>query len=159
MAAYSRGQVEDFLYHEADLLDSWRMKEWYPLYTEDSEYLVPPIENPDADKETALFIINDDFHRLTQRALRLTKKTAHVEWPRSKVRHLISNVRIVDQQPTEIRVEYNQVVYRAKRGMDEFVCHVKQTLVPDGDSFKIKSKRIMLDLHALRPQGQISIHL
>jgi len=76
---------------------------------------VPPIENPDADKETALFIINDDFHRLTQRALRLTKKTAHVEWPRSKVRHLISNVRIVDQQPTEIRVEYNQVVYRAKR--------------------------------------------
>ncbi|MDF1817984.1 MAG: aromatic-ring-hydroxylating dioxygenase subunit beta [Immundisolibacteraceae bacterium] len=159
MAAYSRGQVEDFLYHEADLLDSWRMKEWYPLYTEDSEYLVPPIENPDADKETALFIINDDFHRLTQRALRLTKKTAHVEWPRSKVRHLISNVRIVDQQPTEIRVEYNQVVYRAKRGMDEFVCHVKQTLVPDGDSFKIKSKRIMLDLHALRPQGQISIIL
>ncbi len=159
MAAYSRGQVEDFLYYEADLLDSWRMKEWYPLYTEDSEYLVPPIENPDADKETALFIINDDFHRLTQRALRLTKKTAHVEWPRSKVRHLISNVRIVDQQPTEIRVEYNQVVYRAKRGMDEFVCHVKQTLVPDGDSFKIKSKRIMLDLHALRPQGQISIIL
>jgi p-cumate 2,3-dioxygenase subunit beta len=159
MAAYSRGQIEDFLYYEADLLDSWRMKEWYPLYTEDSEYLVPPIENPDADKETALFIINDDFHRLTQRALRLTKKTAHVEWPRSKVRHLISNVRIVDQQPTEIRVEYNQVVYRAKRGMDEFVCHVKQTLVPDGDSFKIKSKRIMLDLHALRPQGQISIIL
>jgi p-cumate 2,3-dioxygenase beta subunit len=159
MAVYSRGQVEDFLYYEADLLDSWRMKEWYPLYTEDSEYLVPPIENPDADKETALFIINDDFHRLTQRALRLTKKTAHVEWPRSKVRHLISNVRIVDQQPTEIRVEYNQVVYRAKRGMDEFVCHVKQTLVPDGDSFKIKSKRIMLDLHALRPQGQISIIL
>jgi len=159
MAAYSRGQVEEFLYYEADLLDSWRMKEWYPLYTEDSEYLVPPIENPDADKETALFIINDDFHRLTQRALRLTKKTAHVEWPRSKVRHLISNVRIVDQQPTEIRVEYNQVVYRAKRGMDEFVCHVKQTLVPDGDSFKIKSKRIILDLHALRPQGQISIIL
>lgn len=159
MAGVSREQVEDFLYHEADLLDSWRHKEWYPLYTEDSEYLVPPIENPDADKETALFIINDDFHRLTQRALRLTRKTAHVEWPRSKVRHIISNVRIVEQNSAEVRVEYNQLVFRAKRGMDEFVCHVEQTLVPDGTSFKIKSKRIILDMHALRPQGQISIIL
>ena len=159
MAGYSRGQVEDFLYHEAELLDSWRMKEWFPLFTEDGEYLVPPIENPDADKETALFIINDDFHRLTQRAMRLTKKTAHVEWPRSKVRHIISNVRIVEQDADQVFVEYNQLVFRAKRGMDEFVCHVKQTLVPDGDSFKIKSKRVILDLHALRPQGQISIIL
>ena len=159
MAGVSREQVEDFLYHEAEILDSWRMKEWYPLFTEDSEYLVPPIENPDADKETALFIINDDFHRLTQRAIRLTKKTAHVEWPRSRVRHLISNVRIVEQTATEIRVEYNQLVFRAKRGMDEFVCHVYQTLIVDGDSFKIKSKRVILDMHALRPQGQISIIL
>ena len=159
MAGYSRGQVEDFLYHEAELLDSWRMKEWFPLFTEDGEYLVPPIENPDADKETALFIINDDFHRLTQRAMRLTKRTAHVEWPRSKVRHMISNVRIVKQDAGQVFVEYNQLVFRAKRGMDEFVCHVKQTLVPDGDSFKIKSKRVILDLHALRPQGQISIIL
>ena len=159
MAGFSREQVEDFLYHEADLLDSWRMKEWYPLFTEDGEYLVPPIENPDADKDTALFIINDDFHRLTQRAIRLTKRTAHVEWPRSKVRHMISNVRIVKQDAEQVFVEYNQLVFRAKRGMDEFVCHVKQTLVPDGDSFKIKSKRVILDLHALRPQGQISIIL
>lgn len=159
MATYSRAQIEDFLYYEAELLDSWQMKKWYPLYTEDSEYLVPPIENPDADRETALFIINDDFHRLTQRALRLTRKTAHVEWPRSQVRHMISNVRIVDQTDAEIRVEYNQVVYRAKRGMDEYVCHVRQTLVPDGDSFKIRSKRVILDIHALRPQGQISIIL
>ncbi|MBL4622484.1 MAG: aromatic-ring-hydroxylating dioxygenase subunit beta [Immundisolibacteraceae bacterium] len=159
MAVFSREQVEDFLYHEADLLDSWRMKEWYPLFTEDGEYLVPPIENPEADKHTALFIINDDFHRLTQRAIRLTKRTAHVEWPRSKVRHIITNVRIVEQDAEQVLVEYNQLVFRAKRGMDEFVCHVKQILVPDGDSFKIKSKRVILDLHALRPQGQISIIL
>ena len=159
MAGYSREQVEDFLYHEADLLDSWRTKEWYPLFTEDGEYLVPPIENPDADKDTALFIINDDFHRLTQRALRLTKKTAHVEWPRSQVRHMISNVRILEQSAEQIRVEFNQVVYRAKRGMDIYVCHVKQTLVPDNHSFKIRSKRIILDIHALRPQGKISIIL
>lgn len=159
MAGFSREQVEDFLYHEAELLDSWRMKEWYPLFTEDGEYLVPPIENPDANKETALFIINDDFHRLTQRALRLTKKTAHVEWPRSQVRHMIGNVRVVEQNAEQLKVEYNQVVYRSKRGMDIYVCHVKQTLIPDGDSFKIKSKRIILDIHALRPQGQISIIL
>ncbi len=159
MARFSREQVEDFLYYEAELLDSWQMKQWYELYTEDSEYLVPPIENPQADKNSALFIINDDFHRLKQRAVRLTKRTAHVEWPHSKVRHMISNVRIVSQTSSEVTAQFNQVVYRAKRGMDTFICHVNQVLVADGDSFKIRSKRIVLDLHALRPQGQVSIIL
>lgn len=159
MATVSRADVEDFLYHEAALLDSWQMKQWHELYTEDAEYLVPPIEAPDADKNTALFIINDDHHRLVQRAVRLTKKSAHVEWPNSRVRHMISNVRIVEQSGDEVKVEYNQVVYRSKRGTDTFICHVKQTLVPAGESFRIRSKRVMLDLHALRPQGQVSIIL
>ncbi|RLA12287.1 MAG: p-cumate dioxygenase [Gammaproteobacteria bacterium] len=159
MANYSRGQIEDFLYHEAELIDSWQMKAWHQLYTEDAEYLIPPIEAPDADKNTALFIINDDYHRLVQRAIRLTKKSAHVEWPHSKVRHMINNVRIVSQSAEAVNVGYNQVVYRSKRGTDTFICHVTQTLIADGDSFKIRSKRVMLDLHALRPQGQVSIIL
>ncbi|HAC34386.1 MAG TPA: p-cumate dioxygenase [Gammaproteobacteria bacterium] len=159
MAKVTRTEVEDFLYLEAELLDSWQTREWSELFTEDGEYLVPPIENPDADKERALFIINDDHHRLVQRALRLTRKTAHVEWPRSQIRHMISNVRIVSQSDAGIEVAYNQVVYRSKRGMDVYVCHVRQVLVPEAGSFRIRSKRVILDIHALRPQGQISIIL
>ncbi len=156
----TRTEIEDFLYHEAALIDEWRTTEWHALFTEDAEYLVPPSENPDADKNTALFIINDDFHRLKHRAVRLTKRTAHAEFPHSLVRHMISNVRIVAQSGDEITVHYNQVVYRCKRQIsDTYVCYVRQRLVKDGDSFKIRSKRVMLATDTLRPQGRVSIIL
>ncbi|GAB4350243.1 MAG: hypothetical protein Kow0073_04500 [Immundisolibacter sp.] len=67
MALLTRAEVEDFLYHEAALLDEWKTLEWSALFTEDGEYLVPPTDLPDADKNEALFIINDDHHRLVQR--------------------------------------------------------------------------------------------
>lgn len=33
--------VEDFLYHEADLLDRWLLEEWLGLWTEEITYLIP----------------------------------------------------------------------------------------------------------------------
>jgi p-cumate 2,3-dioxygenase subunit beta len=157
---YSRSQVEDFLYYEAALLDEWRTTEWKDLYTEDAEYLIPPTENPDADKSRALFIINDDFHRLTHRALRLTRRNAHAEFPHSIMCHMIGNVRIVSQDEREVMVNYNQVVYRSKRQIaDTYVCRVRQCLVPHEGSFKVRSKRVILAADTLRPQGRVSIIL
>lgn len=157
---YTRTELEDFLYHEADLIDTWQTEAWSALFAEDAEYLIPPTESPEADKNTALFIINDDYHRLQQRAVRLTKRTAHSEFPHSLVRHIISNVRITSQSSEAVEMAYNQVVYRSKRQItDTYVCYVRQTLVPDGDSFKIRSKRVMLATDTLRPQGRVSILL
>ena len=34
--AVSRAEVEDLLYHEADLLDSWKLDDWLALMTEDA---------------------------------------------------------------------------------------------------------------------------
>ena len=48
-AAVSRAEIEDFLFHEADLLDNWRLDEWLSLMTEDAAYFVPPNDRPDAD--------------------------------------------------------------------------------------------------------------
>lgn len=158
--SYTRSQIEDFLYHEAALIDEWRTDEWQELFTEDAEYLIPPTEIPGADKNTALFIVNDDYHRLKQRAKRLTKRSAHAEFPHSIVRHMISNVRIVAQHTNEVEVHFNQVVYRSKRQItDTYVCYVHQRLVKNGDSFKIRSKRVMLAMDTLRPQGRVSIIL
>ena len=47
-----------------------------------------------ADPATSLFYIADDYVRLRERVVRLTKKEAHSEFPRSQQRHMISNVRI-----------------------------------------------------------------
>jgi p-cumate 2,3-dioxygenase subunit beta len=158
--AATRAQVEDFLYHEAALLDDWKTMEWAALFTEDGEYLVPPLDDPEADKRVALFVINDDHHRLVQRAKRLTRRTAHAEYPHSKVRHVVSNVRVLGQADGEVRAACSLVVYRSKRGiLDTYVGCARYVLVPDAQSFKIRSKRVMLDLDALRPHGRISIIL
>ena len=158
--AVTRAQVEDFLFHEAALLDDWKTMEWSELYTPDAEYLVPPLDDPHADKRVALFVINDDHHRLVQRAKRLTRRTAHAEYPHSRIRHMVSNVRVLEQGADEVTVACNLVVYRSKRGiMDTYVGSVLYRLVPEAGSFKIRSKRVMLDLDTLRPHGRVSIIL
>ena len=48
-AALTRGEIEEFLIHEAALLDEWRLEEWLALMAPDARYLVPPLDAPDAD--------------------------------------------------------------------------------------------------------------
>src|SRR5262245_11634695 len=53
-ATVTRAEVEDLLYHEAELLDSWRLDDWLMLLTEDAAYYVPPNDKPDADHRYTL---------------------------------------------------------------------------------------------------------
>src|SRR5438045_9682175 len=115
-AAVTRSEVEDFLYHEAALLDSWRLDEWLALLTEDATYRVPSNDRPDSDPKSALFMIADDIRRIRARVTRLQDPHAHAESPRSRTRRLISNVRIVEQNP--LHVEANFVIYRFRRNDD-----------------------------------------
>src|SRR5579871_6622499 len=103
----SRQQVEDFLYHEAALLDEWRLDEWLALLTEDARYEVPSNDRPEADPANTLFTIADDIRRIQARITRLKDRNAHAEYPPSRTRRMIGNVRIVDQSAAELRVEAN----------------------------------------------------
>lgn len=157
-----RLRVEDLLYHEADLLDSWRLDEWLALYSQDAFYHVPPtdVDGDDADPDKALFYVVDDAVRLRERVVRLKKKAAHSEWPRSKVRHLVSNVQ-VRREGDAIRARSSFAVWRSKDGTsDVFVGHYLHDLVeqPDG-TMLIAGKTCVLDMEALRPHARISIIL
>ena len=158
--AVTRYEVEDFLFHEADLLDTWQLDEWANLFTDDGEYLIPPTDLPDGDPARHLFLVYDDRHRLGERAKRLGKKTAHAEFPHSRTRHLITNVRIT-QEDAVVKAMCNFVVYRSKSGVnDVYPGHSLYRLVAHTDgSFKIRSKRAVLDVDTLRPQGKVSIIL
>ena len=159
--ALLRSRVEDFLYAEAEMLDEWRLNDWLALYAEDCVYQVPSTDLKDEDEpEDNLFYIADDHARLSERVIRLMKRGAHAEQPRSKTSHSVTNVRI-DQQPEgDIFARAQFVVHRAKGGvLDAFVGHSRYVLRPDGDSFLIRQKRCALDMDGLRPQGRISIIL
>src|SRR5262249_44698027 len=56
---------------EAALLDEWRLEEWLALFTEDGRYLVPPLDAPEADHRTALFLVADDRRNLASRVRQL----------------------------------------------------------------------------------------
>src|ERR1700733_8369321 len=88
-----RERVEDFLYAEAALLDSWNLDEWIALFTEDAAYVVPSMDVQGAPTET-LALISDDMARLRGRVRRLKSRRAHREFPWSRTRRLVTNVRV-----------------------------------------------------------------
>ena len=157
-ATPTRAGMEDFLYAEAALLDAWRLDEWFALFAPDAVYQAPTAGAPDDDDpNTSLFYIADDYVRLRERVGRLNKKEAHAEYPRSRVRHMISNVRITGGGAAEAQVTCNFVVYRAKNGkVDTFFGHSLYAIDCSGETWKIKAKRVVLDMDRLYP-GKLSI--
>lgn len=158
---FTRSEIEDFLFEEAALLDDWRLEEWLALYSADALYQVPATDLPkDAQPDANLFYIADDAFRLSERVKRLLKKTAFSEQPRSKTRHLVSNVRILENGAERCRVGSAFVTYRSKGGVtDTYIGSTEHTLVRSGAGLRIAYKRCTLDLDSLRPQGRISILL
>lgn len=154
-------EVQNFLFDEAALIDTWELDDWLEMFTEDAGYFVPPMDlDENATPENSLFYIADDRRRLEERVLRLNKKTCHSEYPRSKVRHLVSNVRILDEVDGLLNVNAAFVCYRSKDGVtDMFMGHYKYELKRTDSGLKIKTKRCQLDMDGLRPHGRISIIL
>jgi p-cumate 2,3-dioxygenase beta subunit len=161
MHSVSRSDVEDFLFAEADLLDQWRLPEWLTLFTDDAKYEVPCTDlPPDASPDTNLFYIADDRVRLGERVKRLMKRTAHAEFPHSRTRHLVSNVRIRNRSDDEIEVGSAFITYRTKDSVtDTYFGSNRYRLVTDNGSLRIREKRCLLDGDGLRSQGRVSIIL
>jgi p-cumate 2,3-dioxygenase subunit beta len=162
-ALVSRSAIEEFLYHEADLLDTWRLPEWSELFTDDARYDIASLDAEDplkADPATSLFVLCDDKLRLVSRAKRLMKKTAHAEYPHSKTRHITSNVRIGDMNGEEVAVRANFVIYRTKGDRTvQYMGEAHYLLVVNSNGLKIKRKRCNLDLNTLADQGRLTIIL
>lgn len=156
-----RGPIEDFLYLEAALLDEWDLDGWMGLLTDDARYLVPPNESPDSDPETTLFIIADDIERIKGRVKRLKSREAHAEFPPSRTRRLITNVRILDNIDGVIRVSSNFSVhrYRLRGKSGVYVGRYIHTIVLIDDTLKISERRVILDAEELGSLGAISFIL
>ncbi|GLR68981.1 hypothetical protein GCM10010909_36630 [Acidocella aquatica] len=107
-----------------------------------------------------MFVICDDRAQLTACLDRLKSSKGFCEVPRSNLRHLIGNVRILADDDKAITVSANFWVYRIRRAeIIEFIGRYRYLLVKHGNSYKIKSKRVILDIDVLRGQGSISVIL
>lgn len=153
-------EVEQFLFREADLLDSWQLNEWLELLTEDATYSVPATDNREGDYKNSLYLVADNHERLVARVKRLSDKWAHAENPRSRTRRFITNVQIKEQNGEELKVTANFIVYRMRYGFtDAYVGQYQHTLVIQNGELKLKDRKSVLDLEALRPHSRVSIIL
>jgi p-cumate 2,3-dioxygenase beta subunit len=158
-AAITREQVEDFLYAEADLLDSWRLDEWLALFDQErGGYYVPTTDcPPDADPSTTVFLIADDMPKLRSRVEQLLSGLTWAENPRSRTRHIVNNVRIIGREGEVLLARANFVVYRMRfQNIDPYIGTYHYRLIPNNGTFKILERRVVLDLEALRPHGKVS---
>ncbi len=157
----TRLAVESFLYHEADLLDRWKLDDWLSLYDQDCRYEVAPTGESNLEElspDTTLFIIADNRYRLEQRVIRLKKPTAWVESPKSRTRHMVGNVEVLAETDDEIVAQANFIVYRTTRNVTmQFPGHSRYVLAKGDDGYRVRHKRVMLDLDALVPQGRVGI--
>jgi p-cumate 2,3-dioxygenase beta subunit len=167
-APYRRAEVTyaavtALLYREARLLDEWRLPEWELLFTDDGQYLVPPVGLPDAatlDPAQVLFLVADDRTRIHQRCLRLMKTSAHAEYPHSRTRHMLSNIEVLAETASGLQVSaYFSTYHVRQKEISTYMGQLLYTLVRAGDSFAIRSKRACLDLDALQPQGALAFIL
>ena len=157
----TRAEIEDFLFHEAALLDNWQLDEWQQLLTEDACYYVPPNDAPEGDARTTLFIIADDRERIRQRVIRVLDPNCHAESPKSHLSRVIGNVRIVGVEGDFVTVTANFICHRYRRYErgGEYVGVLRYVLRRDGASFRIKERRLQLKSHELGALGAISFIL
>jgi p-cumate 2,3-dioxygenase beta subunit len=154
----ARLEVEEFLIEEAAILDEWRLDDWLALFTEDASYVVPSTDVPDGDPSRDLTLIDDDHLRLTWRVNRLKSRHAHREFPWSRTRRLVTNVRILRDEGDELEVTASVLLYRFRHGhADTFVGRYLTLLRRTDDGLRIAHRRAELDMERLSPNGALSM--
>jgi 3-phenylpropionate/cinnamic acid dioxygenase small subunit len=111
-------EVEQFLYHEARLLDERRYNEWLALCSMSIEYKAPvritregtdDVVGPDG-----LHLFDDDYGQLELRVEGVQVKSAWAEIPPSRTRRIISNIRVEPLDDDDVRAYSNFIVYRSR---------------------------------------------
>jgi p-cumate 2,3-dioxygenase subunit beta len=151
-------EVEAFLYREAELLDDWRLEEWLDLFTADCRYDVPAPDRPRGPASQTFSLIHDSRTMLEQRVIRLKKPTAHAEFPHSRTRRMITNVRVSESADGAVEVKANFAIHRYRNWTHVlFVGEYLYRMVRAEGGLRIGYRRATLDLEALNPEGKVSI--
>jgi 3-phenylpropionate/cinnamic acid dioxygenase small subunit len=153
-------RLSQFLYHEADLLDAWRLDDWLELFTDDAVYVVPTTDHPRPQAARDLTLIHDDRKRLAYRVELLLGERAWAENPPSRTRRMIANVRLTSQHDDTLLIASNFTIHRFRHGgVHTFIGRYEHELVRLGESLRIRRRTAILDHETLAPHGMVSIIL
>jgi len=116
IAVFDLHRCEQFLIHEARLLDEGKFDEWLSLFTPEAWYWAP--SQPDqADPHETVSLIYDDRRLLETRVRRLASPRMYSQEPRSRTSRIIGGVTIEanDRGSCTVRSKFMMVEYRREQ--------------------------------------------
>lgn len=150
---------QEFVAHEAGLIDAQRFDEWLALFAEDGRYWVPLAGAAQAEGAPHNALADEDRLLLTLRVQRLASPKAHSQHPRSRCQHVLQAPRLVAADEAagtcELRTPF---LYIESRGARQLLLAGSAThrLARAGDAWRIRLKRVDL-LDAGEPLPSIQL--
>ena len=137
-------ELERFLYQEASCLDRPDLDSWIDLYTEDGTYWMPAVPDQE-DPEMHISLFYDDRVLMEVRRRNFVHPAAASKEYDVRASHIISNIRVtaMDEASGDCTVTSNFQCYLYYHNTQTpYAGTYTHDLVRDGDSYKIKSKRV-----------------
>jgi 3-phenylpropionate/cinnamic acid dioxygenase small subunit len=157
-------EITEFLYAEAELLDERRYDEWLALLSGDIRYWMPMRRNVKYDDTTREFTregediswFDEGKDTLARRVRQIQTGIHWAEEPRSRITHMVSNVRLLEvvsdaDELREVSVKSRFLIYRnrVETETDLLVGKREDTLRRDGSGWLIARRKIILDQNVL----------
>lgn len=157
--AYAR--VVDFMYHEAELLDDRRHREWLGLLTKDIVYLAPVrVTTAHSLSDSVLADMAhfaEDLFSLRKRVERFETDHAWAEDPPSRTRRFVTNVRCWHGDAGgELVARCNLLLFRSRGDVqkpDLLSAQRTDLLREEEGDLKLARREILLDESVLRTQN------
>ncbi len=137
-------EIEQFLYREARLQDELCYDQWEALWTDDAVYWIPA-NGDDIDPSREMSIVYDNRARIATRIRQLKTGKRHAQNPPSRLRHMICNVELLDEQGDELEVAANFVVHESReRGTTLWAGRSDYRLRRGPDGLRMAYKKVRL---------------
>jgi 3-phenylpropionate/cinnamic acid dioxygenase small subunit len=157
-------EIEEFLYREADLLDERRYEDWLALIADDVRYWMPMRRNVKFGEEGREFTraghdinwFDEGKETLTRRVKQILTGMHWAEEPVSRISHMVSNVRLIEVNPSavephEVTVGCRFLIYRnrVETETDILVGKREDLLRRTDGGWQIARRKIILDQNVL----------
>ena len=135
-------EIEQFLYHQSELLDGKLWQDYIDLFTDDGVYWMP-VTPEQTEWEGSPSIFAEDKHMMEVRMGRVTHPTAWSQAPMWTTSHVIGNVVIEAEAPGEWRVRSRFHMMELRRDtVRHFGGTYRHTLVRQAGQLRIQLQRV-----------------
>jgi 3-phenylpropionate/cinnamic acid dioxygenase small subunit len=147
--------VEEFLYTEADYMDTHQYDRWLELWDQEALYWVP-CNADEIDPARKVSLIYEHREQIEDRLFRLKGRHAHAQQPKSRLTRVISNVRITGHDSIKVSVSSNFVLGEVRLDRQTvWMGRNSHTLLHQPEGFKIREKKVVL-LNNDSPMGNLT---